>query len=92
MTPFKNDKCVVGTAVERNSRGKSRGDLMCRFPEMGGLHRTSGDAPLDTRNMSQSRRVVGTAVERNSWGKSRGDLMCRLLDIDRWLMCVKLYS
>ncbi len=46
---------VVGTAVERNSWGKSRGDLMCRFPDMGGLHRTSGDAPLDTRNMSQSR-------------------------------------
>jgi hypothetical protein len=55
MTPVKNDKRVVGTAVERNSWGKSRCDLMCRFPDMGGLHRTPGDAPLDTRNMSQSR-------------------------------------
>jgi len=39
---------VVEDAVERNSGGKSRCEQMCRFPITGGLHRTSGDAPLET--------------------------------------------
>ena len=39
---------VVEDAVERNSWGKSRREQMCRFPITGGLHRTSGDAPLET--------------------------------------------
>ena len=39
---------VVEDAVERNSWGKSRCEQMCRFPITGGLHRTSGDAPLET--------------------------------------------
>jgi hypothetical protein len=39
---------VVEDAVERNSWGKSRCDRMCRFSNTGGLHRTSGDAPLET--------------------------------------------
>ena len=39
---------VVENAVERNSWGKSRCEQMCRFPNTGGLHRTSGDAPLET--------------------------------------------
>jgi hypothetical protein len=39
---------VVEGAVERNSGGKSRCEQMCCFPNTGGLHRTSGDAPLET--------------------------------------------
>ena len=62
MRPVKDVKRVKGTAVERNSWGKSRGGLMCRFPDTGGLHRTPGNAPLETQNMSQS----------------HGDLMCRV--------------
>ena len=40
---------VVEDAVERNSWGKSICEQTCRFPNTGGLHRTSGDAPLDTQ-------------------------------------------
>ena len=43
---------VVEDAVEHNSWGKSRSDRKCRFPNTGGLHRTSGDAPLDTQNIN----------------------------------------
>ena len=47
---------VCGNAVERNrdnaieqaTRGKSRCESKCHFPNTGGLHRTSGDAPLET--------------------------------------------
>ena len=40
---------VVEDAVERNySWGKSRCEQMCHFPNRGGLHRTSGGAPLET--------------------------------------------
>ncbi len=42
---------VVEDAVERNSWGKSRCDQMCCFPNTGGLHRTSGDAPLELPNL-----------------------------------------
>ena len=44
-------RVVVG-AVERNSGGKSGSDMMCRFPNTGGLHHTSGNAPFDTQNIS----------------------------------------
>ena len=37
-----------GNAVERATRGKSGCESKCRFPNTGGLHRTSGDAPLET--------------------------------------------
>jgi hypothetical protein len=39
---------VVEDAVERSSWGKSRCEEMCRFPNTGGLHHTSGGAPLET--------------------------------------------
>jgi len=78
---------VVEDAVERNSWGKSRCEQMCRSPNMGGLHRTSGDAPLETptlrdpelitRGGMREGSVVEDAVERNSWGKSRCEQMCR---------------
>jgi len=78
---------VVEDAVERNSWGKSRCELMCRFPKTGGLHRTSGGAPLETptlrdpelitRGGMREGDVVEDAVERNSWGKSRCEQMCR---------------
>ncbi len=43
---------VVEVAIECNSWGRSRSDMMCRFPNTGGLHRTSGNAPFDTQNIS----------------------------------------
>jgi hypothetical protein len=67
---------VVEDAVERNSRGKSRCEQMCRFPNNGGLHRTSGNAPLETRTLRDPElitrggmregSVAEDAVERNS--------------------------
>jgi hypothetical protein len=42
------EESVVEDAVECNSWGKSRCEQMCRFPNTGGLHRTSGGAPLET--------------------------------------------
>jgi len=49
---------VVEDAVERNSWGKSRSDRKCRFPNTGGLHRTSGNAPLDTQNISLNNGTI----------------------------------
>jgi hypothetical protein len=55
-----------GNAVERATRSKSRCESKCRFPNTGGLHRTSGDALLEThpsfcyvhkRNSSSSKRT-----------------------------------
>jgi hypothetical protein len=43
---------VVEDAVEHNSWGKSRSDWMCCFPNTGGLHCTSGDAPFETQNFT----------------------------------------
>ena len=43
-----HEESVVEDAVERSSWGKSRCEEMCRFPNMGGLHHTSGGAPLET--------------------------------------------
>jgi len=37
-----------GNAIERATRGKSGCESECCFPNTGGLHRTSGDAPLET--------------------------------------------
>ncbi len=48
LTRGMRDGSVVEDAVECNSWGKSRCKQMCRFPNTGGLHRTSGDAPLET--------------------------------------------
>ncbi len=49
---------VVEDAVERNSWGKSRSDKMCCFPNTGGLQRTSGNAPLDTQNISLNNGTI----------------------------------
>jgi hypothetical protein len=78
---------VVGDAVERNSWEKSRCEQMCCFPNTGGLHRTSGGAPLETptlrdpelitRGGMREGSVVENAVERNIGGKSRCEQMCR---------------
>jgi hypothetical protein len=81
---------VVEDAVERNSWGKSRCEQMCHFPNTGGLHRTSGDAPLQTPTLRDPSSwqlelitcgmhegsVVDDAVECNTWGKSRCEQMC----------------
>jgi hypothetical protein len=63
---------------------------MCCFPNTGGLHRTSGDAPLETHNLIHhypwqpisncricaERSVIEDAVEGNSWGKSKCEWIC----------------
>ncbi len=91
LTRGTHEGSVVEDTLERNSWGKSRCELMCCFPITGGLHRTSGDAPLETPTLQHSSSilqaelithgmhegsVVEDAVERNSWGKSRCELMC----------------
>ncbi len=63
--------CVVEDAIERNSRGKSRSDRMCCFPNTGGLHCTSGDAPFETQNFThdngtESSHIATTAFYANS--------------------------
>ncbi len=55
---------VIEDAVERNSWGKSGCEWMHRFPNTGGLHRTSGDAPLET-GVFAGRSIVEDAVECN---------------------------
>ncbi len=62
---------VVEDAIDRNSWGKSRSDRMCRFPNTGGLHRTSGDAPFETHNFThdndtESSHIATTAFYANS--------------------------
>jgi hypothetical protein len=75
---------VIEDAVERNSWGKSGCEWMCCFPNTGGLHSTSGDAPLETHNlihhnpwqpitncgMCAERSITEDAIEGNFWGKS----------------------
>jgi hypothetical protein len=55
---------VIEDAVERNSWGKSGCEWMCCFPNTGGLHRTSGDAPLET-GVFAGRSIEEDAVGRN---------------------------
>jgi hypothetical protein len=62
---------VVEDTVECNSWGKSRSDRMCCFPNTGGLHRTSGDAPFETQNFThdndtESSPIATTAFYANS--------------------------
>jgi hypothetical protein len=54
---------------------------MCCFPNTGGLHRPSGDAPLETPPLEHpallprcgihKQSVVEDSVEHTSWGKSK---------------------
>ncbi len=73
--------CVVEDAAERNSWGKSRSDRMCHFPNTGGLHRISGDAPFETQNFTcnnntEMSHIATTAfyanrnINRQSWAIS----------------------
>jgi hypothetical protein len=88
---------VIEDTVERNSWGKSRCEWMCHFPNIGGLHRTSGDAPLETHNLTHlnpwqsitkcrmcaERSVIEDAVEGNSWGKSKCEWICLVPNKER---------
>jgi hypothetical protein len=81
---------VIEDTIERNSWGTSRCEWMCCFPNTGGLHRTSGDAPLETHNlihhnpwqpitncrMCAERSVIEDAAEGKSWGKSTCEWIC----------------
>ncbi len=53
---------VVETAVERTSWGKSRNELLCRFHNSGGLHRISGDAPLETRILTHEENHINSRI------------------------------
>jgi hypothetical protein len=55
----------IEDAIERNSWGKSGCEWMCCFPNTGGLHRTSGDAPPDT-GVFAGRSIEEDAVGRNT--------------------------
>ncbi len=56
---------VIEDAVERNYWGKSGCEWMCHFPNTGGLHCTSGDAPLET-GVFAGRRFEEDAVGHNT--------------------------
>jgi hypothetical protein len=43
---------VIEDAIKHYSWGKSRCERMCSFPNTGGPHRTSIDAPLETHNLT----------------------------------------
>jgi hypothetical protein len=58
-------KRVIEDAVERNSWGKSGCELMCHFPNTGGLHPTSGNAPLET-GVIAGRSIEDDAVGHNT--------------------------
>jgi hypothetical protein len=78
-----------GSAIEQATRGKSGRYRKCPFPNTGGLHRTSGDAPLETDPQRAIERehfvVCGDAIERNrgnvveqaTRGKSGCESKCR---------------
>jgi hypothetical protein len=61
---------VVEDAVERNSWGKSRCEQMCCFPITGGIHRTSGDAPLETPTL-QNPVLVWCHVHKSNTSSSK---------------------
>ncbi len=56
---------VIEDAIERNSWGKSGCEWMCHFPNTGGLHCTSGDAPLET-GVFAGRSIEEDAVGQNT--------------------------
>jgi hypothetical protein len=81
---------VIEDAIEHYSWGKSGCEWMCHFPNTRGLHRTSGDEPLEAHNlihhnpwqpitncrMCAERSVEEDAIEGNSWGKSKCEWIC----------------
>ncbi len=90
--PMRAGRGVIEDAIERNSWGKSGCVWMCHFPNTGGLHCTSGDAPLETHNLTHhnpwqpitncrmcaERSVIEDAIEGNSWRKSECEWICRI--------------
>jgi hypothetical protein len=88
---------VIEDAVVHNSWGTSGCEWMCCFPNTGGLHRTSGDAPLETHHlihhnpwlsitncrMCAERSVIENAIEGNSWGKSECEWICCIPNTER---------
>jgi hypothetical protein len=63
---------VIEDAVEGNSWGKSGCEWMCRFPNTGGLHRTSGDATLETGVFA------GRSIEEDAVGKNTHPPWCHV--------------
>jgi hypothetical protein len=47
-------RSVIEDTIERNSWRKSSCEWMCCFPNTGGSHRTSGDAPLETHTLTNN--------------------------------------
>jgi hypothetical protein len=81
---------MIEDAIESNSWGKSGCKWMCCIPDTGELHRTSGDAPLETHNLTHhnpwqpitncrmcaERSVIEDAIKGNSWGKFMCEWIC----------------
>ena len=63
-------------AVTRSSWGKSERERKCRLQTNGELHRSIGEAPLDTYPEKEE-DVLRPAVARTSRGKSEGERKCR---------------
>ncbi len=64
-------RSVAEDAVERNSWGKSRCEQMCHFPNTGGLHCTSGDAPLETPTLQNPAVPVWCHVHKSNSSSSK---------------------
>jgi hypothetical protein len=58
------ERSVIEDAIEGNSWGKSKYEWICHVPNTGGLHRTSGDAPLETHNNTHNT----SWQPRSNWG------------------------
>jgi len=65
------EESVVEDAIERNSGGKSRCEQTCCFPNTGGLHHTSGDAPLETPTTLQNPVPVWCGVHKSNCSSSK---------------------
>ena len=91
LAGVKND--VVDNAVERISWGKSRNELMCRFHNVGGLHRFSGDAPFETRLLSHVSTDVNPSLNINDLAGAKNDVVDNAVERISWgksrneLMC-----
>ena len=63
-------------SLTADSWGNSERERKCRFQINGELHRSNGDAPLDTYS-DKEEDVLRHAVARTSGGKSEGERKCR---------------
>jgi hypothetical protein len=66
------ERHVIEDTVEHNSWGKSGCEWMCCFPNTGGLHRTSKDAPLEIGV------IAGRSIEEDAVGRNMHPHLCHV--------------